>query len=203
MKIEMRPLSEIKPFEGNPRQYDVAVDAVARSIQEFGFRQPIVVDEQCIIIVGHTRYKAATKLGLDAVPVHVAIGLTPAQVKAYRIADNKSGDLSDWDYNLLPIELSELQGMDYDLDLLGFDKAELAKLLNPGGTDGQCDPDDVPAPPDEAVTKRGDLWILGNHRLLCADSSKREDVDRLLDGQPIHLVTSDPPYNVAVQPRSN
>src|SRR6516165_10766606 len=121
MQIELRPIATIKPYENNPRVNDAAVDAVAASIREFGFRQPIVVDEQDVIIVGHTRYKAALKLGLENVPVHVAVGLTPAQAKAYRIADNKSADLSDWNYDLLPIELAELQGMNYDLDLLGFE----------------------------------------------------------------------------------
>src|SRR5262249_3855797 len=147
----------------------------------------------------HTRYKAAVKLGLDKVPVHVAGDLSPEQIKAYRIADNKSADLSDWDYDLLPIELAGLKEMNYDLGLLGFDKDELAKLLDPGVQDGRCDPEEVPLPPDEAVTQPGDLWILGNHRLLCGDSSKPEDVDRLLGGASIHLVNPDPPYNVKVE----
>ena len=183
MKIEMRKLSEIKPYDNNPRINDAAVAAVARSIQEFGWRVPIVCDEQMVILAGHTRYKAAIQLGLQEVPVHVAVGLTPAQAKAFRLADNKSAELSTWDYDLLPIELAELRGMNYDLDILGFDQEELAKLLNPGVTDGLCDPDEVPEPPDEAVTNRGDLMLLGNHRLLCGDSAKTEDVDRLLDGQ--------------------
>jgi DNA modification methylase len=203
MKIELRKLSDIKPYENNPRLNDDAVEAVAASIREFGFRQPIVVDAEGVIICGHTRYKAALKLGLEKVPVHVAKDLTPEQIKAYRIADNKTAELSDWNYELLPIELGELQGMNYDLGLLGFDQDELAKLLDPGLKDGLCDPDDVPAPPDEATTRPGDLWVLGNHRLLCGDSSKAEDVNRLLDGASIHLVNTDPPYNVKVEPRSN
>lgn len=202
MKIELRKLSDIRPYPGNPRHND-AVAAVANSIREFGFRQPIVVDVEGVIIVGHTRYKAALKLGLEKVPVHVAKDLTPAQIKAYRLADNKTADLSDWNYDLLPIELAELQGMNYDLGLLGFDQDELAKLLDPGVRDGLCDPDEVPAPPDEATTRLSDLWLLGDHRLLCGDSGKPEDVDRLLDGAPIHLVSTDPPYNVKVEPRSN
>jgi DNA modification methylase len=203
MKIELRKLSDIKPYENNPRLNDDAVEAVAASIREFGFRQPIVVDAEGVIICGHTRYKAALKLGLEKVPVHIAKDLTPEQIKAYRIADNKTAELSDWNYDLLPIELGELKGMNYDLGLLGFDQDELAKLLDPGVKDGLCDPDEVPAPPDEATTRPGDLWLLGNHRLLCGDSSKPEDVDRLLDGAAIHLVNTDPPYNVKVEPRSN
>lgn len=203
MKINLRKLSTIRPYENNPRLNDAAVDAVARSIREFGFRQPIVVDAEGVIVVGHARYKAALKLGLEAVPVHVAKDLTPEQIKAYRLADNQCADLSDWNYELLPIELSELQGMNFDLGLLGFNQDELAQLLDPGVKDGLCDPDEVPAPPDEATTKPGDLWLLGDHRLLCGDASKPEDVDRLLDGANVHLCNTDPPYGVNVEPRSS
>jgi len=203
MKIEQWKLADVKPYEHNPRINDAAVDVVAASIQEFGFRQPIVVDEEGVIIVGHIRFKAAQKLELEEVPVHVAKGLTPAQVNAYRLADNKSGELAEWDYDLLPIELADLQGMDFDLDLIGFSSDDLAKLLDPDVQEGLTDPDDVPEPPDDPITQPGDLWILGDHRLLCGDSSKPEDVDRLLDGAGIHLVNTDPPYNVKVEPRSN
>ncbi|GIW90240.1 MAG: hypothetical protein KatS3mg109_0672 [Pirellulaceae bacterium] len=203
MKIELRKLSEIRPYEGNPRQNDNAVDAVAASIREFGFRQPIVVDTEGVIIVGHTRYKAALKLGLEKVPVHVARELTAEQIRAYRIADNKTAELSEWNYDLLPIELAGLSEAGFDLGLLGFDEAELAKLLSGDVKEGLTDPDDVPEPPDEATTRPGDLWILGDHRLLCGDAGKAEDVDRLLAGAAIHLVNTDPPYNVKVEPRSN
>ena len=129
--------------------------------------------------------------------------LSPEQIRAYRIADNKTAELATWDFELLPIELSALQGMEFGLGLLGFDQDELAKPLDPGVKDGLTDPDEVPAPPDEAITKPGDLRILGDHRLLCRDSSKPEDVDRLLAGAAIQLVNTDPPYNVKVEPRSN
>jgi DNA modification methylase len=203
MQIELRPISKIRPYANNPRVNDGAVEAVAKSLREFGFRQPIVVDAEGVIICGHTRWKAAQKLGLEQVPVHVATDLTPEQIKAYRIADNKTNELADWDLELLPLELKDLQALNFDLDLLGFGQDELAKLLGNDLQDGQCDPDDVPLPPDEAVTQPGDLWILGDHRLLCGDSSKPEDVDRLLDGQPVHLANMDPPYGVRVEPRSN
>ncbi|HWB09889.1 MAG TPA: DNA modification methylase [Pirellulales bacterium] len=203
MKIEMRRLSEIKPYESNPRINDSAVDAVAKSLKEFGFRQPIVVDTEGVIVVGHTRWKGAQKLGLEFVPVHVATDLTPDQARAYRIADNQTATLAEWNPELLSGELAALKVSDFDMSLLGFSDDDLAKYLGPIENEGLCDPDEVPAPPDEAITQPGDLWILGDHRLLCADSSKPEDVDRLLDGAVIHLVNTDPPYNVKVEPRSN
>lgn len=203
MQVEMRPIDSIKPYENNPRINDAAVDAVAASIQAFGFRQAIVVDEAGVIIVGHTRYKAAQKLGLTEVPVHVAVGLSPAQARAYRIADNQTATMSSWDEDKLPLELIELQKLDFDLNLTGFSADELLRLIEPPPSAGLTDPDAVPEPPDEATTKPGDLWQLGSHRLLCGDSAKPEDVDRLLDGAKVHLVNTDPPYNVKVEPRSN
>ena len=203
MKIELWSHDLIRTYPNNPRINDDAVDAVAASIREFGVRQAIVVDTEGVIICGHTRFKAAQKLGLDKLPVHVAKDLTPEQIKAYRIADNKTSELADWNYDLLPIELGDLQTNGFDLSLLGFDEDELLKLLKTEVEEGLTDPDDVPAPPDAAVTQPGDLWILGNHRLLCGDSSKPEDLDRLLGGKTIQLVNTDPPYNVKVEPRSN
>ncbi len=203
MKTALWSLDRIKPYDKNPRVNDQAVDAVAASIKEFGFRQPIVVDEDGVIVVGHTRFKAAQKLDMAKVPVHVASGLTPEQIKAYRIADNQSASLSDWNHELLALELSDLKDLEFDIDLLGFGEDELAKLFGNDVEEGLTDPDAVPEPPDDPVTKPGDLWILGNHRLLCGDSSKPEDVDRLLDGAKVHLVNTDPPYNVKVEPRSN
>jgi DNA modification methylase len=203
LTIELRSIGDIRPYPNNPRTNDNAVDAVAASIREYGWRQPIVVDSDGVIICGHTRYKAAQKLGMDQVPVHVATDLSPEKIRAYRIADNQSADLADWNYDLLPIELKELGEGGYDLGLLGFDADELAKLLDTGVNEGLTDPDDVPEPPDEAVTQPGDLWILGNHRLLCGDSSSPADLDRLLGGAVIHLCNTDPPYNVKVEPRSN
>jgi DNA modification methylase len=205
MKVVQRPIDDITPYEKNPRQNDAAVEAVAASIREFGFRQPIVVDEAGVIICGHTRFKAAQHLGLAKVPVHVATDLTPEQIRAYRIADNKTGELATWDMELLPIEIAELQSAGIDWSLLGFDEDELAKLMagDVGVTEGLTDPDAVPEPPDDPVTQPGDLWLLGDHRLLCGDSSSEADLDRLLDGASIDMVNTDPPYNVKVEPRSN
>jgi DNA modification methylase len=203
MHVTLRDIATIKPYAHNPRHNDQAVDAVAASIREFGFRQPIVVDEEGVIIVGSTRYKAALKLGLQAVPVHVASGLTPAQVKAYRIADNKTAELADWDQQQLVQELAALQQLDFDLDLVGFSSEELQQLLQAEIASGLVDEDDVPQAPDEPITRPGDLWQLGEHRLLCGDASRAENVDRLRAGAVIHLVHTDPPYNVQVEPRSN
>jgi DNA modification methylase len=203
MKIEFRSITAIRPYESNPRLNDGAVAAVAASIREYGFRQPIVIDKDGVIICGHTRWRAACELGLKKLPVHVAKDLTPEQIKAYRIADNKTSDLSSWDFGLLPLELADLQRSDYDLRLLGFSADELSRFLGGDLQQGLTDPDDIPAPPDEAVTRPGDLWILGDHRLLCGDSSNSSHVDRLLDGATIQLVNTDPPYNVKVEPRSN
>ncbi len=203
MKIVKRKTQDVRPYENNPRHNDAAVDAVARSLQEFGWRQPIVVDEEGVIIVGHTRWKAAQQLGLTEVPVHVATDLTPEQIRAYRIADNQTATLSEWNVDLLPIELTALQEAEYDLELLGFGEDALKSLLAPAGNSGLTDPDDVPEPPDDPVSQRGDIWVLGNHRLMCGDSGSVEDLDRLLDGAIIDLVNMDPPYNVKVEPRSN
>lgn len=203
MKIQLVDVSRIKPYANNPRINDQAVEAVAASIRSFGFRQPIVVDENWVIIVGHTRYKAALWLGLKKVPVHVARGLSPAQVKAYRIADNQTSQLSEWDHDRLPLELAELQELNFDLNLIGFSAEELLELMNPPEAEGQTDPDQIPELPDKPVTCRGDLWVLGNHRLLCGDSGIPADVDRLLAGARVQLFNADPPYNVRVEPRSN
>lgn len=136
MLVEMRPLTAITPYPDNPRANDAAVDAVAASIRAFGFRQPIVVDEADVIVVGHTRYKAAVKLGLEVVPVHVARGLTPAQARAYRLADNQTATLSAWDDDRLPVELAALQGVGFDLSLTGFSADELDRLLAPPSAAG-------------------------------------------------------------------
>jgi DNA modification methylase len=199
MLVEERPVGSIKPYDNNPRDNDPAVDAVAASIREYGWRQPVVVDEQDVIIVGHTRYKAALKLGLKTVPVHVARGLTPAQARAYRIADNQTATLSRWDEDKLPLELMELQKADFDLTLTGFPEDEILRLLAAPPAEGQCDPDEVPEPPADPVTKPGDLWALGRHRLLCGDATKPEDLARVTGGQAVDMLLTDPPYNVAYE----
>ena len=142
MNIEMWEIDRVKPYDKNPRRNDKAVDAVAKSIQTYGWRQPIVVDKDGVIIVGHTRWKAALKLGLKTVPVHVAADLTPQQARAYRLADNRTNETAEWDIDLLPIELGELREGGTDLKLLGFTDKELAEYLkefDTGLEEGQAD----------------------------------------------------------------
>ena len=166
MNIINMKITDIRPYEKNPRHNEDAVEAVARSIKEFGWQQPIVVDKDKVVIVGHTRLKAAEQLGLAEVPVVIADHLTPEQVQAYRIADNKTGEIAEWDYALLPMELKDLQNADFDLSVLGFDPDELDKLLNGGTeetiTEGETEPDAVPEVPEEPISKRGEIFSWAN-----------------------------------------
>lgn len=174
--VVYKKIDEVIPYEKNPRFNENAIDAVARSIKEFGFRSPIIVDKNNVIVAGHTRLLSAKKLGLTEVPVVIATDLTPEQVQAYRIADNKTGEIAEWNYELLPLEIKELQEADFDLSLLGFDTEELDKLLNGEQentiSDGETDADAVPEVPEEAVSKLGEIYRLGDHRLMCGDSRK-------------------------------
>jgi hypothetical protein len=191
MQIEHRPTDSIKPYDKNPRHNDSAVDAVAKSLQEFGWRQPVVVDKDGVIVVGHTRWKAAQKLGMQTVPVHVATELTPAQARAYRIADNATGGIATWDMDLLPVEIKELEALDFDLDFLGFTDEQMADMM--AGPDGETEEDDAPAVQKQAVSRRGDIWLLGGHRLLNGDSTDPADVLRVMNGEKAALCATDPP----------
>jgi DNA modification methylase len=197
MLIRDMDITLIKPYERNPRNNDKAIDAVAKSIQEFGWNSPIVVDRDNVIVCGHSRWRAAQKLGLTTVPVYVADKLTPEQVQAYRIADNKTAELADWNYDLLPLELRALQDAQYDLTLLGFDTDELEKLL--AGEDnvfeGETDPDAIPEVPEVAVSCLGEIYQLGNHRLLCGSSTDENDVARLMEGTKAKMLFTSPPYS--------
>lgn len=199
MKVEMVAVERLIPYVRNPRRNNGAVDAVAASIREFGFRQPIVVDEAMTILVGHTRHKAAQKLGLATVPVHVAEGLTEAQKKAYRIADNRLNDLAEWDDELLALELEDLRMADFDLstDALGFEAGEIDDLLaslDDADGAGQGDADAVPEPRPDAISKPGDVWVLGKHRMMCGDSTDPDAVGMLMEGEMADLCFTSPPY---------
>lgn len=199
MEIVLKKLNEVHPYENNPRINDKAVEAVTKSIREFGFRQPIVVDSDGVIIAGHTRWKAALDMGLDKIPVHVA-NLTPEQVKAYRIADNKTGELADWDFDKLSVELADLSLDGFNLSMLGFSELELAKLM--GNNIPLLNPDDAPDIPDVPASQRGKIYRLGSHRLICADSLVPENLRRLTGGKRANFVFTDPPYNMNYQSKS-
>ena len=189
------PTEKPIPYARNSRKIpERAVDKVAASIQEFGWRQCIVVDKDGVIICGHTRLLTAKKLGLKQVPVHVAASLTAAQVKAYRLMDNRSHEEADWDEDLLGPELEELRDLDFDLSLTGFDPGEIDEFLADPNADDLANA--TPPLPENPVTKPGDLWICGPHRVLCADSTSADAVARLLGERKPALMVTDPPYGV-------
>ncbi len=195
--------TDVIPYANNPRTHsDQQVSQVAASIKEFGFNNPILLDEHNGIIAGHGRLAAAQKLGMELVPTITLAGLTEAQRKAYVIADNKLTENGGWDYDLLAVEIERLKELDVDIDLTGFDPTELDTILEPEVVEGLTDEDEVPEAPEEPITKRGDVWILGNHRLMCGDSTSIDDVDKLMAGQKADMVFTDPPYNVAFNGRS-
>lgn len=190
MKVQSTSITDIKPYPKNPRDNDAGVDAVANSIKEFGWQQPIVVDKDNVIIVGHTRYKAAKKLGMKEVPVVVASNLSDEQVRAYRLADNKTGELTDWDMGLLDDELGDIT--DIDMSDFGFD-------LDVPDDEEEVQEDYFDEEvPEEPKSKLGQVYQLGRHRLMCGDSTKPEDVKKLVGGVQVDLLLTDPPYNVSV-----
>lgn len=204
MKIEMRSINKITPYARNARQIPPeAVDKVASSIREFSFRQPIVVDGQGVIICGHTRLLAARKLGMREVPVHVADNLTPTQVRAYRLLDNRSHEETTWDSDLLAFELVDLKELGLDLELTGFNSDEIEELLQRGENSGLTDEDAVPDVSEDAVSQVGDVWLLGNHRLLCGDATDARCFELLMAGELADMVFTDPPYNVDYSQKKN
>ncbi len=196
MRIETVALEKIIPYARNPRRNEHAVAKVAGSIKEFGWQQPIVVDTDYVIVAGHTRYLAAQQLGMKELPVKIADDLTPAQIKAYRIADNRTHEEAEWIDELLAIELGEIRDMGYDLDITGFDPDELDKLLAGDGSDGLTDDDAIPEVAEKAISLPGDIWICGNHRLMCGDSTDPVAIEKLMGGVLADMTFTDPPYNV-------
>jgi site-specific DNA-methyltransferase (adenine-specific) len=196
MKIEIADITSIKPYENNPRKLkDAAIEKVAMSLKEYGFRQPIVVDKDRIIVVGHTRYRASKKLGFKEVPITIADNLTEEQINAYRIADNRTAEESEWDSELLKMEIKELEAKDFKLDLLGFNEDQLNDLLFEE-KQGLTDEDEVPETPEEPISKLGDIWKLGKHKLICGDSTAEETFKNLFNNNKADLIFTDPPYNV-------
>ena len=192
MKIIDMPIGDVVPYKNNPRRNDKAVKPVMESLKEFGWKQPIVIDKNNVIVCGHTRLRAAKRLKMKTVPCVMADDLTPEQIKAFRLADNKTAEFASWDMDMLNSELLDIKGI--DMGDFGFDMPE---------PEPEEDAFDVDAAHEEAaknpVTTPGTLYQLGNHRLLCGDSTNRTDVARLLGGQMVDMVFTDPPYNVAYQ----
>jgi len=196
---EIKKVSDLIPYVNNSRTHsDEQATQIASSIKEFGFTNPVLIDESGGLIAGHGRLMAAKKLDLKEVPCIVLSGLTEAQKKAYIIADNQLPLNAGWDLDKLKLEIDTLSEMDFDIDLLGFDNDFLDGLLDVQ-TDGLTDEDEAPEPPEKPLSVLGDIWQLGGHRLMCGDSTSIDSVDILLDGQMADMVNTDPPYGVSYQ----
>lgn len=195
MKLVSVSLQDLKPYENNPRINDNAVDSVMNSIKEFGFKVPVVITKDNVIVAGHTRYKASKKLGLEKVPCIVADDLTEEQIKAFRLADNKVSELAEWDFKKLEIELSSIA---LDMSLFNFDMAELSTEIDKHKEveEDNFNVDEALEEISTPIVKRGQLWKLGNHFLLCGDSTSKDDVRKLMNGNKANLVLTDPPYNM-------
>ncbi len=202
MQIQNIPTENLVEYARNPRKNDAVVDKMVSCIKEFGFRIPIVAKSDGTIVDGHLRLKAARKMGLKEVPVVNADDLTEAQIKAFRLVANQSANWAEWDEELLKLEFKDLEDLNYDLELTGFDLEDIQRQLDEleGKTveEDDFDESEIGQKESPVITKPGDLWILGNHRLLCGDSTKIEDVESLMNGEKADMVFTDPPYNVKV-----
>jgi DNA modification methylase len=190
------PVDQIIPYARNARTHDNSQDKLVASIKEYGFKQPILVDTEMVIITGHNRYQAAKRIGYKTLPIMVADNLSDAQIKAYRLADNRIGEDSDWDNDLLKIEMGDLQGLDFDLAFTGFDAKEIEAFIE-NKLEETNDADATPILEEIAVSRLGDLWQLGDHLLICADSTKSETLQKLLGEEKVDLVFTDPPYGMS------
>jgi DNA modification methylase len=199
--IEQVTIEKLIPYAKNSRTHsDAQVAQIAASIKEFGFVNPVLIDEQDGIIAGHGRIMAARKLGIQEVPCIRLEHLTENQKRAYVIADNKLALNAGWDEEMLKLEIKDLEASDFDISLLGFDAEELENILDePETTEGLTEDEEVPEPPEQPITVLGDVWVLGKHRLMCGDSTSIDAVDKLMMGKPAGLVFTDPPYGVNFQ----
>ena len=194
--VEHWPIDKLIPYARNARTHsDEQVAQIAASIREWGWTTPILVDQDGQVIAGHGRLMAARKIGMQTVPVIIAEGWTDAQKRAYVLADNKLAMNAGGDVDLLGVELQEIKEFDFDLSLTGFGDDEIAALLSVK-TEGLTDADSTPETPSSPITCRGDVWVMGKHRIMCGDSTSVDDVDKLLAGVPPHLMVTDPPYGV-------
>lgn len=193
MEIKDLKITDLKPYEKNPRMNDNAVPYVANSIKEFGFKVPIIIDKKNVIVAGHTRYKAAKQLGLETVPCIIADDLTPKQIKAFRLADNKTAEKAEWEAEFLSDELKEL--LDVDMGAFGFEDVldDLEEELEAQEDDYEMEL------PEDPRAKTGQIWQLGKHRLMCGDSTKKTDVLQLVGGCKMDILITDPPYNVSYE----
>jgi DNA modification methylase len=198
-QLESWPTDSLIEYARNPRNNDHAVDRVAAAIREFGFRVPILAKSDKTIVDGHLRLKAAKKLGLEEVPVLLCDDMTEIQVRAFRLSVNKVSEFADWDSEMLRVELDALGVDGFDIELTGFSLDEIADLQIEEVPEGLTDEDAVPEAPDERVTVEGDVWVLGNHRLMCGESTSIDAVEKLMDGQKADMVFTDPPYNIDYQ----
>lgn len=193
----VRSVAELIPYIRNARTHsDAQVAMIAASIREFGFTNPVLIDGERGIIAGHGRILAARKLGMDAVPCIELSHLSDTQRRAYILADNQLALKAGWDAELLNIELAELRSEGFDLALAGFEDADLAKMLKGGTGEGLTDPDETPDPPPDPISRLGDVWLLGRHRIVCGDSTSADVVAKALNGVKPHLMVTDPPYGV-------
>ncbi len=193
MNIIEKPINEVIPYEKNPRINDNAVPAVMKSIEEFGFKVPIVIDKNGIIVTGHTRLKAAKKLGMKTVPCIVADDLTPEQIKAFRLADNKVAEAAEWDMELLNEELDGI----IDIDMSDFNFGDITD--SPSSEDVVEDDGENIELPSEPKTRLGDIWMIGRHKLMCGDATSEDVLKRLMGGDKADMYLTDPPYNVAYE----
>ena len=200
MQVIELPLADIRPYPNNPRVNEGAVESLAKIIKELGFRNPILLNKDHVIIEGHTRWEACKKLGMETISCIVETDLTPEQEAALRIADNKVAEIAEWDEDKLKVEMKYLQEAGFDLSVLAFHDDELDALLGDDPiTVGQTEENQVPETPEVPVSKSGEVYVLGEHRLLCGDSTRADDVQKLVGDKSVDLWLTDPPYNVAYE----